>query len=226
MFRFAFALFLVLLVFGTPAGAQEAVAESSAVVDPYIVTAVQIDMPISSPQAGRDEALAAAQHQAWTRLQEQMLVTNPDIKLPAVSDAQLNKLMQSFQVAGEKISAKRYIGSYTVQFRPHAIQALVGGSALPASVSNSGSIASSGAVIAVRYQFRSLPEWIETERRLKSINSIQQRELKIVGRSYVQVNLHYTGSLEDLTAQLRSQNMDLQPQTTAGGLQLIRRDAA
>lgn len=209
--------------------AAEAAVSVAAPADPYSVSGIQIDMPTSNPVAARDEALAAALAQAYVKLKEQQAANG--VTLPDASASQLNHLMKNFEVAGEKISARRYIGSYTINFRPAAVQQLAGGAAPAAAVAmaTSSQVTPTASLVAT-YRFRALTDYTETEKRLKQTGIIGRTDVLLIGRGYVTLRLNFAGTQQMLVEALRTQNIDLQPiqtATTGGtGWQLMRQDAA
>lgn len=209
--RFLLVLPLSLLLCAGAAFAQQAVAEqpvvAAAPADPFTVTGIAIDMPVTSPQEARDQALVAAQRQAYQKLKEQVAAASPGTTLPDANDQQLNKLMQTFEVAGERISARRYIGSYTIRFRPAAVQHAASGEIAGAPVDAAATTTASSLVALSR--FRLLPDWVETERRLRQTPGVTGVDIAAIGRAYVKVEVRFTGTREALVAALSNADIDL-----------------
>lgn len=191
--RFLLLIFMVFVAAG--AAAQEA-----APVGRYEVQGITIDMPTESPATARDAALMAATRHAYTQLQERLLVEGE--VLPELDDTALGRTVQDFELSGEKVSAKRYIGMFTIRFRPSV-----------ASVENapvSDMEASNIGVedIPVTFVFESLSEWQAAKTALRNVAGI--RGIHIVGlrRNYVDLNLRYAGNnTATLNAALAAQGL-------------------
>ncbi len=186
----------------SPAPAAAEAVASAEPADPYTVSGIAIDMPVSDPQTARDQALAAAQKAGYQKLKEQLAVSGAT--LPEASDTQLNHLMRTFEVTGEKISARRYIGTYTIYWRSAAVQHVAGGS-VSAETAATGAATS----VAALYRFRQLQDWMETQRRLKQIPNVAGVDITAMGRSYLRLDVKYTGTREALMAALAAANLDL-----------------
>ena len=112
--------FLVLaLVFAAlPAWAQEG---DGAV---YQVQDVAVDVTADSATHARDRAILQAQSDAFKQLLGRL---GADEGLAAKQDdAALAALVQGFEVQEEHVSSVRYIGTFTVQFKPNAVRGVLG----------------------------------------------------------------------------------------------------
>lgn len=87
----------------------------------YEITDVAVDVKGESAAGARDQALAKAQKVAFGQLLER-LGGNPDSADSVGSDV-LAGLMQSFEVQNERASPSRYLGMFTIQFKPSAVRA-------------------------------------------------------------------------------------------------------
>ncbi|CAO3423323.1 hypothetical protein [Azospirillum endophyticum] len=117
---------LVLTMTG-PAGAQTGPLPPAAVssaADPFAVSGVKVDISGSNPTTIRDQAIREAQAKAWTELYGRLVPGggNP----PRLSDSQIARMVQGFEIDEEKVSASRYVGSITVRFRPNAVRDALG----------------------------------------------------------------------------------------------------
>ncbi|WP_455171750.1 DUF2066 domain-containing protein [Azospirillum largimobile] len=121
---------LVLTMTG-PAGAQTgspppAAATSAAMpsaADPFAVTGVRVDINGSNPTTVRDQAIREAQAKAWAELYRRLV---PGGTPPRLSDNDIARLVQGFEIDEEKVSASRYVGAITVRFRPNAVRDALG----------------------------------------------------------------------------------------------------
>ncbi|WP_247871920.1 DUF2066 domain-containing protein [Azospirillum sp. TSO35-2] len=105
-----------------PAAATSAATPSSA--DAFAVSGVTVDINGSNPTTVRDQAIREAQAKAWAELYRRLVPGggNP----PRLSDNDVARLVQGFEIDDEKVSATRYVGSITVRFRPNAVRDALG----------------------------------------------------------------------------------------------------
>ncbi|AWK86909.1 DUF2066 domain-containing protein [Azospirillum thermophilum] len=99
---------------------------ANSAADPFAVTGVKVDVNAANANAARDQAIREAQVKAWAELYKRLV---PGGSAPRVSDNDLARLVQGFEIDDEKVSATRYVGSITVRFRPNAVREAIGGSA-------------------------------------------------------------------------------------------------
>lgn len=96
------------------------------VADPFTVSGVKVDVSAANANAARDQAIRDAQVKAWAELHKRLVPSAASA--PRVSEIELARLVQGFEIDDEKVSATRYLGSITVRFRPAAVrEALAGG---------------------------------------------------------------------------------------------------
>lgn len=112
---------------GSPPPAAVSAAASAATpsaADPFAVTGVRVDINGSNPTTVRDQAIREAQSKAWAELYRRLVPGggNP----PRLSDNEIAKLVQGFEIDEEKVSASRYVGAITVRFRPNAVRDALG----------------------------------------------------------------------------------------------------
>nr|WP_255636238.1 DUF2066 domain-containing protein [Azospirillum sp. 412522] len=108
---------------GSPPPAASSAAMPSA-ADPFAVSGVRVDINGSNPTTVRDQAIREAQAKAWAELYRRLVPGggNP----PRLSDNEIAKLVQGFEIDEEKVSASRYVGAITVRFRPNAVRDALG----------------------------------------------------------------------------------------------------
>lgn len=100
-----------------PVLAQDAPPPNTAV---YTISDVAVDVTADSAAKARDQAIAEGQRAAFAQLLERLGVeTSVGAKL---SDDDLSTLVQNFEVQNERASSVRYIGTFTVHFRPIAVR--------------------------------------------------------------------------------------------------------
>jgi hypothetical protein len=109
-----------------PAAPASAPASSPAPGQEFTVTEVEIDRSGATGTAARDAAIAEAQRTAFRRLVERLVPRERLAALPRVSDGQISDMIDHFEIQRERISGTRYAASFTVAFRPEAVQAYLG----------------------------------------------------------------------------------------------------
>jgi len=115
------ALLVAITVLWTPAGAQ---VTPGAQADAFTVSGVKVDINAANPNTARDQAIVQAQRNAWETLYQRLV---PGGRGTRLSDTDLARLVQGFEIDDEKVSATRYVGSITVRFRPAAVREQLGG---------------------------------------------------------------------------------------------------
>ena len=114
------------LSFAASAHAAPAPAPAaSAPLDLYTVTNIRIDATAESAQTARDAAMAQGRPQAWTSVYRRLTPQAMWGRQPRLSDAQLFRLIRSFEVAGERRSTTRYLADVTFHFNPVAVRQLL-----------------------------------------------------------------------------------------------------
>ncbi len=99
--------------------------------DPFTVENVAVDVTAASAAAARDQAIVEGEQQALRRLLERLTLANDRARLPKLGTANLNDLVQGFEVAHERRSGVRYIADYTVHFRGEAVRQLLRQAGVP-----------------------------------------------------------------------------------------------
>lgn len=93
--------------------------------DPFTVSGVKVDVSAANANAARDQAIRDAQVKAWAELYKRLVPTASSV--PRVSDIELARLVQGFEIDDEKVSATRYVGSISVRFRPNPVRETLAG---------------------------------------------------------------------------------------------------
>jgi hypothetical protein len=93
--------------------------------DPFTVRNVEVDVTAADAMAAREKAIDEAQRKAFERLVGR-LATEGGAKAMAPPEGRaLDELVRNFEVDSEKVSAVRYIATFTVRFKPDAIRSLL-----------------------------------------------------------------------------------------------------
>ena len=108
----------LLCAFSAPAAAQSR-------FDVFTIADVRVDVTAASASAARDQALIEGERSALRLLIERLTLAAGRSRLPQPNNAQLNDLVQGFEVANERRSGVRYIADYTFHFRPDSVRQLL-----------------------------------------------------------------------------------------------------
>jgi hypothetical protein len=111
--------FLLTLVAMLPAGPVQAEAANEA----YSAT-VKVDATADNAAAAREAARIDGQRRALAAVIEH-LSASADAKPPKLDDKTITDMVDSFEVANERMSAVRYIADYTFHFKPSRVRRLV-----------------------------------------------------------------------------------------------------
>ena len=106
-----------------PAGAQVVAMSEvpAAPVDPFSVTGVAVDVTASSAAEARDKAISEAQRKAFEVLFKRLVADGAGRVVPAVSESDLQRMIQGFEIEQERGSAVRYVASMAFKFRAKAV---------------------------------------------------------------------------------------------------------
>ncbi|MBX7145726.1 MAG: DUF2066 domain-containing protein [Alphaproteobacteria bacterium] len=91
----------------------------------YIIDNVDVDVTAKSAAEARDLALIQGQRIGFQRLLQQLVSPQDVARFSQISDADITKLVEDFEIQSEKASAVRYIGKLTFHFQTEAIQSLL-----------------------------------------------------------------------------------------------------
>jgi len=116
-----FACVLVLVILAATR-AEPALAQDSE--DAYSAT-VKVDATADSAAAARDAARADGQRRALAAVVGRLSGASEPAQLPKLDDKAITDMVQSFEVANERMSAVRYVADYTFHFRSAKVRRLV-----------------------------------------------------------------------------------------------------
>jgi hypothetical protein len=95
--------------------------------DPYTVSGVDVDITASSAAEARDKAILEAQRKAFAILFKRLAAEGTTRTPPDVREADLQRMMQSFEIEHERGSAVRYVGTLSFKFRRKAVRSYMSG---------------------------------------------------------------------------------------------------
>src|SRR5271169_4485039 len=93
--------------------------------DPYSAT-VKVDATADNAAAARTLARHDGQQRALMEIIEHLTGSAEDSKLPKLDDKAITAMVDSFEVANEKMSSVRYLADYTFHFRKAKVRRLLG----------------------------------------------------------------------------------------------------
>ena len=112
---------VVAMSFAASAHAAPAPA-ASAPGDLFTVTGIRVDATAESAQTARDAAMAQGRPDAWSQIYRRLTPSAMWGRQPRLTDAQLFRLIRSFEVSGERRSTTRYLADVTFHFNPVAVR--------------------------------------------------------------------------------------------------------
>ncbi|MCK6419014.1 MAG: DUF2066 domain-containing protein [Alphaproteobacteria bacterium] len=96
----------------------------------YTVQGIQVDVTADNALAARDKAFSQAQIEAYQALAKRLA---PDLAVNTPEPAEISTLVQDFEITQEKLSAVRYVATYTFRFKPDAVERFFAHSAAPSN---------------------------------------------------------------------------------------------
>ncbi len=169
----------------------------------YTVADITADVTADTAAKARDKALMQAERAAYSELCARLNMADNGAKM---SDDALASLVQSFEVQSERVSSVRYIGVYTIHFKPSAIQKRQGVSVQAGAVK-----ALQGPVthLTVAVQTNSLAAFAQTKQRLEKVHQVARVDTLSLGTAASQIDVSYSGSFDDLMEGLAAQGLVL-----------------
>jgi hypothetical protein len=114
--------FALWLLVGVMSGSRFVLAEEQG---PDYSATVRVDATADSAAAARDLARIDGQRKALAVVIDHLSGSPDSAKLPKLDDKAITDMVESFEVANEKMSAVRYLADYTFHFRPSKVRRLV-----------------------------------------------------------------------------------------------------
>ena len=90
--------------------------------DLWTVSNVPVDATGASPSAAKDAALAQGRKRAWTEVFRRLTPSAQWQAQPPLTDAQLETMVKSTDIANEKHSSTRYLATVTYVFNPSGVR--------------------------------------------------------------------------------------------------------
>jgi len=198
-------IFVILL--GLVAAVGSRLAQAAA---PYVVSGVPVDVTAADSATARDQAIAEGQRKAFGMLMQQLVGTDKAATIQTPSDAQLSTMVQDFEVESERLSSVRYIGVLTYRFDAASIDSIIGKPAEGTPDMTVGTTPSGPVnTLSVSVPITSLRDWVEVQRRLTGIPTVQRAEVRALARSEGQLDLVYYGDETQLQQALAQRQLSL-----------------
>ncbi|WP_439580349.1 hypothetical protein [Elioraea sp.] len=162
----------------------------------FVIRDVRVEASADTPIAARETAHREGFRLAWQRLLE---AEAPDQvgRLATLPDAELDRLINGFEIEREHVTTSRYSAVMTVFFRPEPVRALLARGAV-------------GPVqIEARAVFTSLAEWTEIRRRLAASPAVSQVELRGLSATVARLGLTLTAGPEQAVVSLAAAGLVL-----------------
>jgi len=105
---------------------------------------VRVDATGDSAAAARELARVDGQRRALVLVIDRLSGAPDSVKLPKLDDKTITDMVESFEVANERMSAVRYLADYTFHFRPSKVRRLVHSTESAPAEANSGPPAAEG----------------------------------------------------------------------------------
>ncbi len=182
----------------------------------YTVSDVNADITADTAAHARDQALMQAERSAYTQICAKLNAPDSATK---IDDDSLSALVQSFEVQSEHLSAVRYIGVFTIRFKPAALQKKLGKYLLAANDAAGNNPLSPDAPkaqptgplshLSVAVQTDTLASWTQIKRRLNAAPQVARIDMIDLGHGLSHIDLSYSGSINDLQQALTSQGLIL-----------------
>lgn len=171
---------------------------TAAIAAPYTAEGVQVIL--ENEKDPRTAAILEAQKKGLRLVLEQVSGQGADAKLPTVPDAKINDYVQALTVEQEKFLGNRYVGRFTIEFLPDAIDGLMRSSGTAVQVAQT-SITGSAPI-------NSISDWILLRRKLEQIPGLNPPQLLNLSPNNVRISLSGTLPLPQLIAALRGAGID------------------
>jgi hypothetical protein len=178
--------------------------------EPYVVSGVPVDVMAADSATARDQAIVEGQRKAFSMLMEQLVGVDKAPTIQTPNDAQLAGMVQDFEVESERLSSVRYIGVMTYRFDAASIDAIIGKPADGTPDVTIGATPSGPTqTLSVIVPIASLRDWVEVQRRLSGIPSVQRADVRSLARTEGQLDLVYYGDEGQLQQVLAQRQLSL-----------------
>lgn len=194
---------------------------SPAAAAPYVVTGVPVDVTAADAVTARDQAILEGQRKAFAMLMEQQLGAEKAATIKTPSDDRLSAMVENFEVESERISGVRYVGVLTFRFDQASVDAATGKAPEPTAEIVTDAMPSGPVrTITVNVPIASLRDWLEVQRRLAGIRTLQRTDVRGIARTEGELNLVFFGDELALQQALAQRQLTLSKDAQRWVLQL------
>lgn len=187
----------------------------------YVVSGVPVDVTAADAVTARDQAILEGQRKAFAMLMEQQLGPEKAATITTPSDERLSAMVEDFEVESERISGVRYVGVLTFRFDQDSIDAATGLAPEPTAEIVTDAMPSGPVrTITVNVPIASLRDWLEVQRRLSGIRTVQRTDVRGISRTDGELNLVFFGDELALQQALAQQQLTLSKDAQRWVLQL------
>jgi hypothetical protein len=110
--------------------ASFSVPRSAAAEDIYTVSGIHVDASGASSSVAQLTALAQGRPKAWAILYKRITRAQDAARQPQLDDVQLQRIIRTFIVSGERRSTTRYVATVSYTFSPEAVQRILQSSSI------------------------------------------------------------------------------------------------
>lgn len=111
--------------------ASSPAARAATTADLFRVDAVPVDATAANAVQARQQALEAGQREGLRRLLSRLTLPEDRTRLPQVEAAAVEGLVESYQVASEKVGPTRYLASLNLAYAPDGVRRLLRDAGVP-----------------------------------------------------------------------------------------------
>ena len=191
-------------------------ATASRAADGFIVPNVAVDATGNDAIDAKNKAIADGQAEAFKRLATQ-LTTGTNVPAPAASA--LDRAVEGFEVADEKIAANRYRAAITYTFNRDAVQRLLSATtaastaAIPASGEHAaaapGATPETSAGTSILIPIASITDWVNARRVLQATPGISGITLAAFSNAQADVLVNTSLSMPRIATALTNKGYSL-----------------
>ncbi|HEX6112972.1 MAG TPA: DUF2066 domain-containing protein [Geminicoccaceae bacterium] len=123
-------MLMALALAGLIAWWPTSMARAQAASDVFQVSGIPVDATAADAVAAREQALLEGQIAGLRRLLRRLAPAAEHDRLPAVGAAEIQRYVQNFEIADERVASDRYLAQLTVRYEPDAVRSLLQNEAL------------------------------------------------------------------------------------------------
>ena len=122
---------VALIMLGVGAWWPASSPRAQAAADVFQVSAIPVDATAADAVAAREQALRQGQIEGMRRLLRRLVPAEDYGRLPAVGPGEIERYVQNFEIADERVASDQYLARLTVRYDPDAVRELLQARGLP-----------------------------------------------------------------------------------------------